>query len=269
MRSPKLMLHCGADEVERSALSVAQLPAMTETYCPIGHDHFVNLVQDKMADIGFRFGVEAHALYKGGDRYFGLVHLLHENQSEDSQHALVLGLRNSYDKTFPAKLAWGSQVFVCDNLAFSGEIMVSRKHTKFIMRDLPNLIGNAVAHTKLMAENQEARYACYQETRITDMRAEHIIIEMLRRGAINTQRVETVVQEWDNPSHDFGDKTAWRLHNATTEALKATPLHMMPKRTVVLNALLDEVTGFTPKGFNDDVIDGEIVVNGEQVRCAA
>lgn len=270
MRTAKLCLHCGAEEVERNALGIAQLPEATDTYCPIGHEPFVNLVQDKMADIGFRFGVEAHALYKGGDRYFGLVQLLSDNQSEDSDHALVLGMRNSYDKTFPAKLAWGSQVFVCDNLAFSGEIMVSRKHTKFILRDLPNLIGNAVAHTRLMAENQEARYACYKETRITDMRAEHIIIEMLRRGAVNTQRVERVVAEWDNPTHDFGDKTAWRLHNATTEALKATPLHMMPQRTIVLNALLDEVSGFVPKTVENDVIDGEIVVRGEEVRrCAA
>jgi hypothetical protein len=28
-------------------------------------------------------------------------------------------------------------VFVCDNLAFSGEIKIARKHTRFIVRDLP------------------------------------------------------------------------------------------------------------------------------------
>jgi hypothetical protein len=33
----------------------------------------------------------------------------------------VLGLRNSHDKRFPAGLVGGSAVFVCDNLAFSGE----------------------------------------------------------------------------------------------------------------------------------------------------
>ena len=36
-------------------------------------------------------------------------------------YSLVLGLRNSHDKTFPASLALGSQVLVCDNLSFFGE----------------------------------------------------------------------------------------------------------------------------------------------------
>jgi hypothetical protein len=246
------------------------LPPKTATYCPIGHEPFVELVEKKMADIGYFFGTQAHALTKAGARYFGLVELINENAAnDDGDHALVLGLRNSIDKSFPAKLAWGSQVFVCDNLCFSGEIMVSRKHTTHIMRDLPKLIEGAVAHTRLMAENQEARFACYKETKLTNMRAEHIIIEMLRRGAVNTSRIQAVVNEWDEPSHDFGPKTAWRLHNATTEALKGAPLHQMPQRTIVLNALLDQVAGFVPKDPANDVIDGEIVVDRQVVRAAA
>jgi len=173
------------------------------------------------------------------------VHLLCGKEAKD--HALVMGIRNSLDKSISARLGFGTGVFVCDNLAFAAEIMVSRKHTSNVWRDLPNLVAAAVSQTHVMRDNMEARFDAYRDRRLTGRQADHLIVEMLRRGAINTSRVEKVVQEWDEPSHDFGPRTAWRLHNATTEALKGVPMHDIPNRTIILNALLDEVTGFTPK----------------------
>ena len=59
---------------------------------------------------------------------FGLLEVANCQQTED--YAYVLGLRNSHDKRFPAGLAVGASVFVCDNLSFSGEIKIGRKHTR-------------------------------------------------------------------------------------------------------------------------------------------
>lgn len=247
MKSPNLMLHCGASVVERQALEAVPLPPTTRTYCPIGHETFVGLVQDKLSDIGFRFGAEAHSLTKEGNRYFGMAHLM--NGTEQETHALVVGMRSSMDKSFPASVAFGSSVFVCDNLAFSGEVKVSRKHTTNIMRDLPDLVASAVGQVGIMQANQDLRFEQYQEVRITDKRADHLIIEMLRRGVVNTSRIEKVVKEWDEPSHDeFAEngRTVWRLFNATTEALKGSPLHDYSPRTIQLTALLDQAARFVP-----------------------
>ena len=254
MRAPNLMLHCGATEVARTDLSGIALPPSTRSYMPVGHDTVVDLAEDKLADVGFRFGTQAHSLTKDGNRYFGLVQLLCGNENE--QHALVLGIRNSLDKSFPAAFAFGSQVFVCDNLAFSGEITISRKHTTYIMRDLPGLVAAAVSNTSLMRDNQDARFSAWQETKLTDMRADNIICNMVRQGVLNTSRVEKVIKEWDEPSHDFGGRTAWRLFNATTEALKGAPLHDIPVRTIGLQAMLDDAAGFTPR----------MPIEGEAVR---
>ena len=38
----------------------------------------------------------------------------------------------------------GSAVFVCDNLAFSAEVTIARRHTRFIERDLPRIVHTAV-----------------------------------------------------------------------------------------------------------------------------
>lgn len=252
MNTPNLMLHCGATEVARTDLNLIELPEKTRTYCPIGHNDFVDLVEDKLADVGFRFGVQAHSMTKQGQRYFGLVQLL--SGQENDQHAMVVGIRNSIDKSFPAAIAFGSQVFVCDNLAFSGEIKVTRKHTTHIMRDLPHLVGAAVSNTQMMKENQELRFEHYQNSKIDNRTASHLIIEMLRHGAINTSRVQGIVNQWDEPAHDFGGRTVWRLFNAVTEVLKEAPLHDVPPRTILLQSVLDRASKFTPQ-----IIEGEAV----------
>jgi hypothetical protein len=259
MQSPNLMLHCGATEVARTDLNLVELPETTRTYCPIGHDTFVDLVEDKLSDVGFRFGTQAHSLTKAGNRYFGLVELLCGQENE--QHAMVVGIRNSIDKSFPAAIAFGAQVFVCDNLCFSGEVKVSRKHTTNIMRDLPDLVGAAVMNTEMMRDNQNLRFDCYQDRKIDSRTADHLIIEMLRHGAINTSRVQKIVEQWDNPNHDFGGRSIWRLFNAVTESLKEAPLHDVPPRTILLQAVLDRAAKFVPKAvILPDAIDAEFTV---------
>ena len=50
--------------------------------------------------------------------------------------------------------------------------------------------------------------------------ADHAILDMYRQGIINIQRIPEVVNQWDEPDfEEWGDRTAWRLFNATTFAL--------------------------------------------------
>jgi len=95
---------------------------------------------------GLVVGTQAHSLSHGGLRYFGLMEVQRAESDED--YCWVLGLRNSHDKTFPAGITAGASVFVCDNLSFSGEVKLARKHTTHITRDLPRLVQSAVG--KLM-----------------------------------------------------------------------------------------------------------------------
>lgn len=234
----------GCDEVTRPTLSGVVLPPATNSYQPIGHDYLVDMVEDCMTDVGFRFGPQHHGLSHDGKRYFGVIELMWEKSHD--QFAMVLGLRNSLDKRFPAGVAFGNTVMVCANLSFWGEQSFGRKHTVNIMRDLPNLIMAAVSNTKTMAHNQELRFEHYNDALVSDSDADHLILNMLRRGAINATRVPKVVQEWDEPSHDFGGRSVWRLFNAATEALKGTNIHEMPNRTIELQALCDEYTQFMP-----------------------
>jgi len=194
--------------------------------------------------VGLKVVNEAHALSSGGQRYFGLLEVVNGRQHGD--YGLVLGLRNSHDKTFPAALAVGSGVFVCDNLAFSGEVTIARRHTLFIERDLPQLVQRAVGQLGDLRGLQDHRIERYKATRLTDMRAHHLIVRALEARVLPTTAIPVVVREWRRPSHEEfaeGGRTAWRLFNAVTEAIKGRSLDALPRRTQALHGMLDAVCG--------------------------
>lgn len=119
---------------------------------------------------------QAHGLSPDGCRYFGLLQIAATEvswsrpQPPTPDYTYVLGLRNSHDKRFPAAMVLGSQVFVCDNLAFSGEIKIERKHTRFIERDLPSLVGTGVSQLAERWHQQDARFAAYKQTELSPAR---------------------------------------------------------------------------------------------------
>lgn len=54
---------------------------------------------------------------------------------------------------------------------------------------------------------------------MSEPQADHAIMRMYREGVINVQRIAEVERQWQEPTFDWGDKTAWRLFNAATLAL--------------------------------------------------
>ena len=74
------------------------------------------------------------------EAYKSQPELFDDPYSVCQSYQYVLGLRNSNNKRFAAGMVIGIAPFVCDNLAFSGEVKLARKHTVYIKRDLPMMI---------------------------------------------------------------------------------------------------------------------------------
>ena len=138
-----LMLHCGAHAVEREQVAGVNTPQRTETWTPISHEYLIDEVSRTLNASRMTIAEESHALTRDGQRYFGLFRI--ESQDLASKdYSTVMGLRNAHDKCFPAAIAFGASVFVCDNLSFSGETQLARRHTKNIFRDLPQVISRTI-----------------------------------------------------------------------------------------------------------------------------
>lgn len=234
-----LCLHAGASEVPRTALALVPTPAPTETWRPIPHEEYVRRIEWELPRYGLDVVQEAHALTYDGSRYFGLVQVAREGL-EHADYSLVIGLRNSHDKSLPAGLVAGSQVFVCDNLAFSGEVQIARKHTPNIMRDLPSLVGDALGRLLVMFKTQDERVQRYKTTRLGDAEVHDLIIKALDSKVICASRIPDVLREWREPRYAaFEPRTVWSFFNATTEVLKGA-LHVLPRRSQALFRLCDQ-----------------------------
>ena len=243
------LVHCGGETLTREELRAVPTPAPKgPTHFPVGYSDYVDMIEDAFDDVGLRFGETAYATNREHGQFFGMAEVKGLTMKQNDW-ATVCGFRGSHDQSLGRGLVIGDQVFVCDNLCFSGEIQFGRKQTTNILRDLPYLIHDAVAQVKGRHEAQEVRYERYQTAYVKDHVANHLVIQMLRTGVINTQRVEKVVKEYYEPSHDEhldanGNRTIWTLHNAATEALKGVGLATLPRRTIAMQGLLDKATDY-------------------------
>ncbi len=241
MNACNLILHCGAHAVPRTELDHVQTPTATDTWQPIPHHAYLAHIEATLPAHGLRVVNEAHALTHDGGRYFGLLQV--QNGHNHPDYSWVLGLRNSHDKSLPAGLVAGSSVFVCDNLAFSGEIEVSRKHTSFILRDLPLLVKDALGRLVGKWFDQDRRIARYRDYQLSDAGAHDLTIRALDAGAITNRMIPDVLEEWRKPRHEaFEPRNAWSWFNACTERLKGH-LHLLPDRTRALHGVCDQFVG--------------------------
>jgi uncharacterized protein DUF932 len=239
-----LVLHCGAQHAERQAVEDAFTPAASASWVPVPHHRLLEQVESTLVASGMHVENEAHALWNNGLRYFGLLEVTNGHAHDD--YGLVVGLRNSHDKTFPAAIAMGSAVFVCDNLAFSAQVTIARRHTRFIERDLPRVVHTAVARLSDMRGQQDARISAYKDTPLTDPVAHDLVIRAVDANVLPVTQVPAALDEWRTPSHEefaADGKTVWRFHNALTHVSTGRNLAALPRRSQALHGLLDLVCG--------------------------
>jgi hypothetical protein len=231
-----LMLHAGANPVSYDDLRLVPTPDGTDSHVPVPHHEIVELVRYTLGFFGHEITEEAHAVTEDGARYFGLMSL----RSPYGDYTDTLGLRNSHDKHFPIGIAFGSRVFVCDNCAFMGDHVIRRKHTVKAKRELPGLVTEIVRPLQAQRIAQNQKLLTYQGTPLTDELADHAILTMYRNDIIGVQRIADVVEQWERPTHDWGERTAWRLFNAATLAL-AGKVAEKPDLTKQLHQVIEGV----------------------------
>jgi hypothetical protein len=152
-------------------------------------------------------------------------------------------VRNSHDKRFPAGLVAGATVFCCDNLSFHGEVRVTRKHTRYILHDLPSLVGGAVGRLMSAWHHQAERIETYKHYLLSDQRVHDLVVRSVDLGIVPNRAVPDLLTEWRHPRHnEFAPRNAWSLFNGYTEVLKGN-LAELPRRTERLHGLLDLEVG--------------------------
>jgi len=225
--------------IERGELGFVPTPAGTRSHRPISHIEFLTMVEKQLIENGWEISAESHIVTHEGLRHFGLLTV--RSGLDTGEFTQVVGIRNSHDKRFPAGIVCGSQVLVCSNLCFSGEIAVVRKHTRFIWKQLPELVSSAVGQLREGWQNEANRIRIYHDCEVEDVDVHDLTIQALDRGVISGSKVPKVLNEYRNPQHtEFQPRTMWSWFNAVTQVLKGTSIQDLPGRTENLFGLCDD-----------------------------
>ena len=234
-----LVLHCGATSASREEVDAVVTPEGTDTWTPIRHGEIADAVEQSLVGTGLAPKSVDYGLTKDGLRLFGLYTLA----GDHPDYALTVGFRNSHDKSFAASVCCGSRVFVCDNLAFAGEVTISSKHTKHLRSRLTRIVSEAVEKLTVKRQLVERRIALYKETEVASQAHLHdLVLRSFRADAIPAQAISKVIAEFEAPRHpEFRDWTLWNLQNAFTETLKG--YGEIERRKIRLNGVLDTEIG--------------------------
>jgi hypothetical protein len=304
------------NQLDRSLLSNVHTPDPVGTHYPIDHNMFLELIEKALDDAGFIVhanevvvsrnfpsaaeiefvanNMETATFAEGiGQRAFGGLSITSEDLA-GTERQLVCGWRNSHDKSFKSAICIGSRMMVCDNLCFSSERVIGRKHTKNIERDLPAVISKIVYGLVAEWSNMETRIKAYKLVRLTRETAADLVFKLKEHKAIAPTKCATVFDLWlepalaakgmidktafidENDSYDedaykaaiaskehelesaFGKGVSlWGLYNAFTESLKGGDFSKHATRTMAAQALFDSIAGVDIKAQSDVEVEGE------------
>lgn len=217
MPDSRLVLHCGAREVIRDELALVEAPPPTRTWFPIKHADVLDAVLETVEQTGFAVERMRLALSRHDAQFFGTLDL--RSPIADGV-TLAVGIRNSINQTLPLGFVAGTRVFVCDNLAFRSELLVSRKHTANGGVRFREAIVQAATELEAFRSVESGRVALMRGTDVDDVRAESFMLRAYERRVVSHRLLPDVLRGWREPGHDdFRPRTLWSLYNAFTGAL--------------------------------------------------
>lgn len=234
-----LIVHRGAQLIGRQDLLTLPAPEPTPTHKPVPHAEIIQTLIESLWLRHLRVVDDQYAVTPGGMRLFGVIAI----DAEETGVRFVIGVRNSHDKSFSLGLTVGYKVFVCDNLAFTGDFTpVTRKHTANF--EPVEVIDAAVGRMQRHFEPMKRQIEVWRNHSVSDNDARLLVYRAFVEGKLPvTRRLAPVVHRlYFEPQHEeFKPRTVWSLSNAFTSAFKALPPVTSFQATAKLGEFLSEL----------------------------
>ncbi len=214
----------------------APVPAITRSYCPVANKQFLGMIAKTAIGHDLQLENPQFGLSNKDQRMFGTYEIVNHDHF-GNQVRLMLGFRNSYDKSLTAGVCFGTKVFVCSNLVFTAYAgdeniigHVQHKHTVNVNRVFLQRLQAALGQFEKFKEFHNRFYNHLSKTEINEDKAYATIVRAVRSDIIPNSDVARVAQIWDwqgrepldnevsdNWHKEFQDRNAWSLLNCFTE----------------------------------------------------
>ncbi len=233
----EIMMHKGGELITRDQLDCIPMPEPTESYVPVSHYHladkFLTISQDILQ--GYALTGENYGIARQGNQLFAVLKF----KNEKSEMGISIAFRNSYDRSMAIGMAIGATVFICDNLALSGEIVVMKKHTKNVWAELEETAIATIYKSQKNYEQIEADAEAFKAMPMENLEAFQLMGVLFGNNIISPRQLMVLKSEWLRPRYEeFRSRNMWSFYNAGTESLKSSPPNsVMEKHIQFHNAI--------------------------------
>jgi hypothetical protein len=148
-----------------------------------------------------------------------------------------IGIRNSMDKSMALGITAGTRVFVCENLAFSGDFVAFRKHTNGL--DFTELDFMAYRAMKMMVSNLTRFQAWHEGLKnitLPEQDAKLLLVDIMTDNIIPPSKFARFNDLYHGGVYE---PTLWGFHETVTDVLRDSNLLTLPKKNKMLNGVLD------------------------------
>lgn len=228
-----LMTHRGSVVVPYQQLGLyGTLSEKTKTYTPVSHSQLVETILETIDKDSTKFNVET-AVNKNGNQLFGVV------KFEDGR---AIGFRNSYDKSLAVGMCVGSRVFVCDNLAFHGDITVNALHSGRL--DIIRLTQHTLMNTEVHHANFQKEIEVFRSIEMNTTHVE-LVVKCLQSFRLTDKTMtHDIMNEFIKPHfEDFKEPNLWSAYNAVTYTLKRAPVYKALQSYTGTHRIMELVAG--------------------------
>ena len=202
----------------------ALIPAQTESYSPVSHLEIMsammaNLARQNLTVIGRKLHVNGK-----GTKVIGFYDV-EDGTDFGKQHGMkmMLGYKNSYDKSMSLGIVAGASVWICSNGCISGDMLAfRRKHTGSIQTEMNERITEGIGIMKNDFGKLNLEVDIMKNYSLTPRQKSEILGVMYFEEEIVTPQQLSIVKKELKESEHFKDNTVWDLYNNVTEALKTS-----------------------------------------------
>jgi hypothetical protein len=206
--------------VDRDFLLNLEPAPQTKTYGGVDHHKVYDLAKEIAVGAGLNFIKDRIEVTKQGKRAYMQLHF--ENFLPGfSEFTYTVGIRSTYDKSASLAFASGPAVFICSNQQIHGEdVTVHRKHSKYIMNDIGDLMEQVVASGKERYESRINHLNAMRSTDLTTKQGQLIIGCARGLGLLGSKTTKSAMDHWMQPPFEEfrGENNMFGLHNALTWA---------------------------------------------------
>lgn len=242
--SGTLLSDSGAHRASETEVCAVPEPEFTKTWHPISHSKVLIALEAAIEAAQIPVTNKEYSLNQDGNNMFGVWSL---DVKKDGM-TWAMGIRNSMNKKFAVGICAGTNVLVCDNLAFTGQFIEFRKHTGLL--DLDEL--NALASRAIIGVTKRMTIFTEWHTQLKNFQLDETVFKVLTFEAMKqevfapskfTKFLDCYKEENDQIEHS---ESLYAFHGAVTRLMRGESLFQVQRESDKLNQVIDSYMDLHP-----------------------